>query len=1184
MAGVTAASSSDSPYGGKGGADTSESIDSFLLGFSSASPLVYQPETAASNLSELFGPEPTLEVEPGTEGTPSGVSSDGQAGPEGGNSREDNGLEAQSSAREDDGGLSDVPETAALTAASAAQDAYSVAEEQVATLLAAMPPPIYGPEVENADTHSEPASSGATDAEQSFQAASPEGSPLVSLTGIPQWLEQGPNAILNGQVVIPAQNNPVAGGVQSIAVHPDGRHAFLGTVNGGVWRTRDIRALVAGQPSPVWEPMTDQFSTLSIGSIAIDPSTTATTPLSQTILYAGTGSFTNSGSIDGFAKGVLRSSNGGTSWKLLGADTFFDLRITKVVPTAFVSVGGSVVYVAALDKVDPNTQAVTKRGGVFRGVTSEDAAGHVTEAWTRVSGGANTGLPDGSATDLIADPADVFTFYAAIPKQGIYKRSAADNWSLISGGANGVAQAANADRILLSIHSSAGNHVIYAGLIGDETTITTAIAVGDTTIQVANVGGFQVGEILTVNSRPVRTTLTADVAAGSMQLSVADASVFANVTRLLVGGGAAAEFHSIASFDPAANTVTLATALANSHVQESNVSSATRSVNLLAINAVTSTLTVDAITGVAGNQPFPVPFPAGISLARNPSAGRLSGLFRTGDGGTNWTALTLPTSIDIVASLDLNNDGDTNDAGERTQDNNGDGDTRDAGERVAVTSGIHPGGQGEINFSLLADPNNPNIFFVSGDRQTSVDMIPDRDANGNGRFDFPAEFIPGNAAGLTDFVARIFQGNATTNVWQQRVGNGASNTAPHADSRVMAVLPPLPGSGGTYSLLEADDAGIYVLINPTAANAQWQSLNGNLRITEAYSVGYDSTNNVSTVGNQDTGTAYQSAQNNLIWNTPLFGTFATGPGYQTGDGNTQAVDATSNANLPFRYSMGNSFSFFWLRQYSNLNVLQDLVAGEAAGTNYFARLIRLGMPGSVGQPQIGTGDATHLGGLTQVDRRIPFVPKLPYAVNRFDPTRLVLGFSGLYESFNPVTGAGDQGDTVQQVQGDMFPFVRAVAYGGRFPDATGTLVNNNDLLVFTRGSSLYIRSAAPTAYPPVAAAEIPARRIIPGAKDIRDIMLDPDDGRIIYAVDEQNVWRTTDRGFELAAADRQFARRECELPIPRAGEERRKICPARRWRRWCLSSAGTSASEPRHHQLDRVRSRPAQHSRDGPGL
>src|SRR5687767_3391137 len=65
----------------------------------------------------------------------------------------------------------------------------------------------------------------------------------VSVTGIPNWFEQGPGPIQGGQVRgIP--NQPVTGAINAIVVDKDedtsGRNTiWVATVGGGIWKTTD---------------------------------------------------------------------------------------------------------------------------------------------------------------------------------------------------------------------------------------------------------------------------------------------------------------------------------------------------------------------------------------------------------------------------------------------------------------------------------------------------------------------------------------------------------------------------------------------------------------------------------------------------------------------------------------------------------------------------------------------------------------------------------------------------------------------------------------------------------------------------------------------------------------------------------------------------------------------------------
>ena len=67
------------------------------------------------------------------------------------------------------------------------------------------------------------------------------------------WVEQGPGPILNGANTegMPGPN-PVAGAINAIVPSPvDANTLFVGTVNGGVWKTSN-----ATNATPTWTPLT----------------------------------------------------------------------------------------------------------------------------------------------------------------------------------------------------------------------------------------------------------------------------------------------------------------------------------------------------------------------------------------------------------------------------------------------------------------------------------------------------------------------------------------------------------------------------------------------------------------------------------------------------------------------------------------------------------------------------------------------------------------------------------------------------------------------------------------------------------------------------------------------------------------------------------------------------------------
>jgi hypothetical protein len=112
----------------------------------------------------------------------------------------------------------------------------------------------------------------------------------------PQWRSIGPWTIPNGQTYGTSRVN-VSGRVSAIAVHPSNPARVLcGAANGGVWESFDRGAS--------WAPRTDYAATTTVGAIAYDRANPA-------LVYCGTGEG-NWWSFMG--AGILRSTNGGTSW------------------------------------------------------------------------------------------------------------------------------------------------------------------------------------------------------------------------------------------------------------------------------------------------------------------------------------------------------------------------------------------------------------------------------------------------------------------------------------------------------------------------------------------------------------------------------------------------------------------------------------------------------------------------------------------------------------------------------------------------------------------------------------------------------------------------------------------------------------------------------------------------------
>ncbi|WP_395684177.1 hypothetical protein [Dokdonella sp.] len=103
-----------------------------------------------------------------------------------------------------------------------------------------------------------------------------------------------------------------AGRTNVIVSDPDNASvAWLGSDGGGVWKTTNCCT-----PNTTWTVKTDfpEIASMAIGDLTMDPS-------NHDVLYAGTGDL-RYGSMSFGAAGVLKSTDRGETWQLLGASVF----------------------------------------------------------------------------------------------------------------------------------------------------------------------------------------------------------------------------------------------------------------------------------------------------------------------------------------------------------------------------------------------------------------------------------------------------------------------------------------------------------------------------------------------------------------------------------------------------------------------------------------------------------------------------------------------------------------------------------------------------------------------------------------------------------------------------------------------------------------------------------------------
>ncbi len=354
------------------------------------------------------------------------------------------------------------------------------------------------------------------------------------------------------------------------------------------------------------------------------------------------------------------------------------------------------------------------------------------------------------------------------------------------------------------------------------------------------------------------------------------------------------------------------------------------------------------------------------------------------------------------------------------------------------------GGQGSIHFSIVAHPTNSNLLFTGGDRQD----LP-----------FP------NFINAVNYSGNLWRGDASvarnglspSSQWEHLThsnsvagipgGGTSNNSSPHADSRDMAI-------DANGQLVEVDDGGIFRRTSPGSNAGAWTSMAGNLQVTEAHSIVYDTVSDVIISGNQDNGTSVQNSPDSFAYTA-----------ISTADGGDVAVAPNpANPAQSIRYSSFQNLGSFRKRITSSANTLvsQSFPALSPQG----------GAPAISGQ----------------------FVT--PIEINAINANRLLIGASnGIYESL-------DQGATVSRIStlspNDGLSGGRTMSYGGR-KDA----IDNAEVVHFGDGSSVYRR---------VDAGDTPAAVAGYTGSTVRGIVVDPEDYDHLFAIDNNQVFRSTDGG------------------------------------------------------------------------
>ena len=269
----------------------------------------------------------------------------------------------------------------------------------------------------------------------------------------------------------------------------------------------------------------------------------------------------------------------------------------------------------------------------------------------------------------------------------------------------------------------------------------------------------------------------------------------------------------------------------------------------------------------------------------NLNSDQLAAVFRGATGGAVWTEMDLPTTTDagIPDGIEL--------------------------PHVPVQAGdplgTLPSGKGCVGFSILADPNNPNLVYVGGGAQPVAG--------------------PDSEIGAQSLSGRLFRGDASqpagsqwvsltnSNVLGPSGGGTANDSSPAANSRDMTF-------DRLGRLIEVNGGGIYARTNPQSNTGVWSSLNGSvagnlngLQITEFHNVGYDTISNIAIGGAEDTGVSEETAIGSTTWRE-----------VNSGNGGAVAIDDATLAgvNESYRYTASQYLTGFEKRTVNaNNNVL-----------------------------------------------------------------------------------------------------------------------------------------------------------------------------------------------------------------------------------------------------------------------
>jgi hypothetical protein len=231
---------------------------------------------------------------------------------------------------------------------------------------------------------------------------------------VTNWVGLGPAPLASDASVGGFQNyNWVSGRATSVLIDPadaTGNTVLLGGAYGGLWRSTNAGSKSANPDSVVWQSLIDDQPSLAVGAIALQPG-------NSNVILAGTGE-TNSSGDSYFGMGMLRSTDGGTTWTAItsaaSGQSFVGVGFSKI---AFSTSNTNLVVASTAGDIGFDYGLEQDAVSTARGLYYSTDAG---ATWNRVT------LSDSSVAASVtgvvynAKQGANGTFYAAIRRHGIY--------------------------------------------------------------------------------------------------------------------------------------------------------------------------------------------------------------------------------------------------------------------------------------------------------------------------------------------------------------------------------------------------------------------------------------------------------------------------------------------------------------------------------------------------------------------------------------------------------------------------------------------------------------------------------------------------------------------------------------------------------------------------------------------